>query len=182
MLAEKVFAKAGGSFEPIPMGIYQVLVADVNMVSQFNSFKGRDEDKLNYTLIVLDDVKCPDESSTRGRYLFKRCTNSLHEKSELYKMVKAILGRNLTKEELEGFDVESIIGKQVRVMVNQKPNKEETVIYNNVIEFTHADKDMEPVEYKAKPAVVEKSSHPVSVEEDVIDPDAEIKKLEEDKK
>jgi len=182
MLEKKVFAKAGGSFNPIPMGAYQCLIADVELVTAFNSFKGIDEDKLKYTLLVLDDNKCEDGTSTRGRHLFKRCTNSVHEKAELTKMVKAVLGRNLTKEETESFDVESIVGKQVKVLVEQAPSKDGTTIWNNITSFSHADKDMEPVAYTAKPAVVEKSSHPVAVEEEDIDPDKLIEKLEEEAK
>jgi hypothetical protein len=179
MLEKKVYAKSTGDFLPVPMGVYTVLIADVNMVKSFNSFKGIEEEKLNYTLIILDDVKM-NGGTTRGRYLFKRCSNSLNEKAWLYKLVKAALARNLTKTESDNFDVESIIGKQVKVMVDQKPSEKDGVIWNNVLSFSPADTQLEPVEYKAKSAVTETSTRPVEVQNEEIDPDALIKKLEEE--
>lgn len=181
MLDKKVFASAGGNYNPIPMGAYQCLIADVEMVTAFNSFKNIEEDKLKYTLLVLDDVKCEDGTSTRGRKLQKRCTNSVHEKAELTKLVKAALGRNLTKAEADAFDVESIVGKQVKVLVEQAPSKDGTTIWNNITSFSAAMAPMEPVAYTPKPNVVQTSSHPVEVEEEA-DPDKMIEKLEEEAK
>lgn len=180
MLEQKVYAKTGGNFNPIPMGAYTVMIADVNMVTSFNKFKGVDQDKLNYMMIVLDDNKCEDGTSTRGRRLFKRVANSLHEKAELTKVVKAVLGRNLTKAESESFDVESLVGKQVKVLVSQDPSTDGSVIWNNISSMSYADKELEPVEYTPKVGVIEKTSQPLSGGN--TDPDALIAEIEASEK
>jgi ABC-type phosphate transport system substrate-binding protein len=96
-------------------------------------------------------------------------------------MAVAVLGRTLTKAEQESFDPESLVNKQVKVMVEQKPSKDGTKVFNNILSFSHADKEMEKVEFEAKPAVVEKTSVGIAIDNQEIDPEAEIKKLEEEK-
>jgi len=180
MLDKKITIKIGGSFDPVPMGVYTVQLVDVNSITQFNSFKGKEEDMLNYQMAILDDNKSEDGSSTRDRYLWKRCSMSLNEKAWLFKIVRAIYGRELNNEELTTFDPESIIGKQVKVMVEQKPDKDGTTIWNNILSFSHVDKELTPVEFTAKPSTIEKTSKPIQVEEEA-DPDKVIAELEANK-
>jgi hypothetical protein len=44
----------------------------------------------------------------------------LHEKAALRGDLKKILGRDLTAKELEGFDVESLLGRVVKIMVEHE--------------------------------------------------------------
>lgn len=164
----------GSNFNPISDGAYTLQIVDVTMVSGFNKFKGVDEDKLNYQFAVLDDVKQEDGTSSRNRYLWKRCSLSMNEKSWLYKLAKAVNGRDLTKEEMEAFDAESIIGKQVKALVSQAPSSDGTTIYNNIMTFSKADKQLEPVEFEAKPQSVEVSTKSVAD----VDPDKLIEEIE----
>ena len=164
----------GSNFNPISDGAYTLQIVDVSMVSGFNKFKGADEDKLNYQFAVLDDVKQEDGSTSRNRYLWKRCSLSMNEKSWLYKLAKAVQGRDLTKEEMEAFDAESLIGKQVKALVSQSPSSDGTTIYNNIMTFSKADKQLEPVEFEAKPQSVEVSTKSVAD----VDPDKLIEEIE----
>lgn len=182
MLDKKYEVKVGGDFSPLDMGVYQVQIVDVSAVEQANPFKGGAiETKFNYQMAVLDDNTMADGSTSRNRYLWCRCTPVLSEKSWLFKMAVAVLGRTLTKEEQDTFDAESLVGKQVKVMVEQKPSKDGTKVFNNILSFSHASKDMEKVEFTPKPAVVEKTSVGIAIDNQEIDPEAEIKKLEEEK-
>lgn len=164
----------GSNFNPISDGAYTLQIVDVTMVSGFNKFKGVDEDKLNYQFAVLDDVKQEDGSSSRNRYLWKRCSLSMNEKSWLYKLSKAVSGRDLTKEEMEAFDAESLIGKQVKALVSQSPSSDGTTIYNNIMTFSKVDKQLDPVEFEAKPQSVEVSTKSVAD----VDPDKLIEEIE----
>lgn len=165
----------GSNFNPISDGAYTLQIVDVSMVSGFNKFKGVDEDKLNYQFAVLDDVKQDDGSSSRNRYLWKRCSLSMNEKSWLYKLAKAVVGHDLNKEEMEKFDAESLVGKQVKALVSQSPSSDGTTIYNNIMTFSKADKQLEPVDFEAKPQSVEVSSKSVAD----IDPDKLIEEIEQ---
>ena len=184
MVDKKVTIKIGGDFSPIPMDKYTVQIADVNAITQFNQFKGEEQEMLNYQFIVLDDKPMEDGESTRGRYLWKRCSMSLNEKSWLGKLAKAAYGRDLTNEELKSFDPEAIVFKQVDVMVNQTPSKDGSAIYNNIVSFGKTVKPLEAYDNEAlkMSLSINKKSQPIAVEdnkEETQDPDSFIKEMEE---
>lgn len=165
---KKVNIKVGGDFSPVPMDKYTIQIIDVNLVTSFNQFKGEEQEVLNYQFSILDDKPMDGEKSTRGRYLWKRCSQSLNEKSWLFKLVKAAYGRDLTTDELTNFDPESIVGKQVDCMVNQTPSKDNSTIYNNIVSFGKTVKLLEYFDMDAVKANlnVTKTSKPIQVESD----------------
>jgi len=167
---KKANIKVGGDFDPVPADKYTVQIADVNMVTQFNKWKGEDQDLLNYQYIILDKNEMEDGSTTRGRYLWHRVSQSLSAKSWLLKLVKAVYGRDLTREEMEAFDPESIIGKQVDVLVEQNPNKTGDTIYNNVTSYSKTIKELEPVDFTPNAtAEIENESEPAVKQVDAPD-------------
>lgn len=168
--------EGGMTFEPLEDGLYTVQIVDVNLVEQFSQWKGKTETKLNYQFACLDEkreiqTKSGAIFSVRGRYLWKRCSPSMHEKSWLYKLVKAVLGREPTDQEKKDFDPESIIGKRVDVFVNQQPSKDGSQVYANIVSFAKAspkgcmgndmpDYDFEAAKAKAKERS-ERTSQPI---------------------
>ncbi len=180
---QKVKIKVGGDFDPIPMDKYTTLIADVNLVKQFNQFKGEEVEMLNYKFAILDDKPMPEKTdggkagTTRGRFLWKRCSLSMSEKSWLMKLANAAEGRTLTKPEMEAFDPESIVAKQVDVMVEQAPSKDGTAIYNNIVTFSKTLKQLPTVEIKPASNVVETKTVPVTAPEED-DPEKVVAELE----
>jgi hypothetical protein len=162
MLDTKITIKSSGNFSPLPMGVYTVQVSDVNIKRHFNKFKAIEEDMLNYSFTVLNDIKLEDGSSTRGRMLWKMVTPSMNSKSWLFKIAIAAYGKELTTAEMSNFNPESLVGKQVDIMVNQTPNSDGTAIYNNILTFAKNGTPLTAVEVKAVGGTVEKSSTPVS--------------------
>ena len=165
MLGErKANIKIGGDFDPIPMDKYTVQIADVNYKTQRNNFKGIEEERLNFQFIVLDDKPVSGDEgapSTRGRYLWHAVTPSLGQKSWLLKIAKAVYGRDLTKEEMLGFDPESIIGKQVDVVVEQNTGKDGVTVYNNIASYAKNTKPLPTVEAKRQEQeTVERATEP----------------------
>jgi len=137
--------KIGGDFDPIPMDKYTVQIADVNLKTQFNKFKGVDQELLVYQYVILDEKAMPEgDETTRGRLLWHRMTQNLSSKSWLMKLARAVYGRDLTREELEAFDPEALIGKQIDVMVEQKPSTDGSTIYNNVVSYSKVVTPLEP--------------------------------------
>lgn len=184
----KIDIKVGGDFDPVPMDKYTVLIADVDLIIQFNKWKGVEVELLKYQFIILDDKETEDGSSTRGRYLWHRMSPSLSPKSWLLKFAKATYGRELTKEEMEEFDPEELVGKQVDVMVENSEN--EGQVYNNIVSYSKTVKKLEPVSVKqevSKTAPVQRvSSSVIKKAEEVLDgglgleeEDEELKALEE---
>jgi len=142
---KKVDVRLGGDFDPIPMDKYTVQIADVNLKSRFNRWKGEEEEILNYQFTVLDEKPMTEEGgTTRGRFLWHGMSPSLGAKSWLLKLAKAVYGRDLTKPEMENFDPEAIIGKQVDVVVEQNPSKDGTAIFNNIVAYSKTLKQLKP--------------------------------------
>lgn len=158
MLGQKIKIPVGGDFEPLPEDKYTALIVDVSLVTQFNTYKGENQELLNYKFAVLDDKPMPEKigaspASVRGRFLWRRCSKSLNKKSWLYKLASGQLGRDLTQKELEDFDPEGLVGKQVDVMVNQVRSDDGFKIFNNILSFSKTHKLLEPVEIKQKDAL-----------------------------
>ena len=181
----KVKIRVGGDFEPIPMDRYTCQIADVSLVRQFNQFKGEEVEMLNYKFAILDEKPMPEKAdgskagTTRGRFLWKRCSLSMSERSWLMKLAKAAEGRDLSKAEMEAFDPESIVEKQVDVMVEQNPSKDGTTIYNNIVAFSKTLKQLPTVEVKASTGAVEKQTvSAVAPEDGEEDPETVVAELE----
>lgn len=155
MLETKVKIKVGADFEPLPADKYTCQIADVSLVEQFNKFKQENQEMLNYKLVVLDDNKIdkiPNPETTRGRYLWKRCSMTMSPKSWLYKLAKAVHGKELTKKEQTDFDPNSIIGKQVDVMTEQATGTDGVTVYTNIVSFATNKKPLTPIVVEETPA------------------------------
>lgn len=130
-------------FSPVPADKYTVQILDVDykMTKKYKS--NEDEEKLNYKFVVLDDkemVEGTKTRSTRGKYIWSAVSQSLNKKSWLYKLACAVYGRDLTKEEMDPehkdfFNAESLVGKQVDVMVSVETSKTSGNSYNKVIGY-----------------------------------------------
>lgn len=68
----------------------------------------------------------------------KQYTVSLHAKAQLYKDLVAWRGKPFTSEELDGFDIEKVLGIPCRILVVQ--NEKNGEIYGNVQTIMRADK------------------------------------------
>lgn len=66
----------------------------------------------------------------------------LHEKSNLRQDLKKILGRDLTAAELEGFDLESLLGRVVKVMVEHEET--ERGKFARIVLLKKSDEKFEP--------------------------------------
>lgn len=166
--------KAGNSFALIPESMYTLQIVDVD--PEVSNYMGVDKNVLSYKFIILDQGKDEEGGEIRGRYIWKRCSESMNSKSWLHMLYTAVLGRVPTEEEAIAFDAESIIGKQVQAMVEQKTKKDNSGVYNNILKFSKTNKQLEPVEYSPKASVIEKTSQPLNVEVEVAKVEKELGK------
>lgn len=143
-----IIATAGESatFTPAPNGVHQGVCVDVidkGIVEVTYAGKTKKQHKVSLAWQLnetRDDGK---------RFLvYKRYTLSLNEKATLRKDLESWRGRPFTRDEEMGFDVESVLGANALLNVQQKESNGKT--YANVIAVTPLVKGMAkiaPAEY-----------------------------------
>jgi len=116
-----IASKGGKSFELTPEGTYQgVVFAVYDMGDQSDKFNPGDIVHKIRLGIELNELY------TSGQYAGSRITKypeytlSLNEKSKLFPVVESILGRALGEDELEAFDLETLIGYNCAVTIIHK--------------------------------------------------------------
>ena len=157
--------KVGNSFALIPEAMYTLQIVDVD--PEVSNYMGVDKNVLTYKFIILDTGKDDAGEEIRGRFMWKRCGESMGDKSWLNILATAVYGHVLTDEEKISFDPEAIIGKQVQAFIEQKTKKDGSGVYNNILKFSKATKQLESIAYEPKAQTIEKTSQPLSVEEEV---------------
>lgn len=187
---KKVEIKTNEGFAALPADKYTVQVVDVNLVTQLKYQSTEEEEVLNYQFQILDDNPMPEvegeeATTTRGRFVWKRCRLALNSRSHLGKLAAAVEGRPLTKEESENFDPESIVGKQLDVMVEQSPSKKDPeIVYNNIISFIKVVKELDPLPIEEKKTETVEKKTSAAVPKTAPDAEAEdfVKDLEKESK
>lgn len=139
-------------FEPIPANVYPVQVMDIKekMKAPWGSPAGSPETELNLTFEfgVL-------EGKYKGRKLWKDVRpvtpvppDSGMKSSWLYRIVSAVYGHYLTLNEGIDFgpnELNSLIGRQLRIIVNQTPPNAKGKSYNNITEVLTIEGELEPL-------------------------------------
>ena len=145
----KLSEKKGGDFAPppIPEGTVKAVIVDVTPLKKQQSQYGERE---VFRLVYQTEVENEDGGPC---YIWSRgYTPSLNEKANFRKDLKKILGRELTKAELDEFDPEVLIGTGVKLIVEHEIGERDGQTYA-VISFLGADKktkDNEPLKPTGK--------------------------------
>lgn len=113
-----VAKKSGGSFTPAPAGSWGGVccdVVDLGIVESTYSGKAKKQHKIRIVWQIDENMESGKPFCVSQRY-----TLSLHEKAGLRKDLESWRGRAFTEEELEGFDVETVIGAPCLLSVVQE--------------------------------------------------------------
>lgn len=132
----KLSEKKGGDFAPHPEteGTVKAVIVDITPLKKVQSeFGERDVFRLVYETEVEDD------EGKRFCIWSRPYTPSLNEKANFRKDIKKILGRDLTKQELDEFDTEGLIGLGVKLIIQHEEGKDGKTYA--VISFIGPDKD-----------------------------------------
>ena len=129
-------------FEACPEYTGRAVVVDVTPTRKQQSQYGERE---IFKVVLEVDLKRGD--GTPYCVWSKSMTPTIGEKSNLRKFVRGILGRDLTKAELNDFDTESLIGKQAHLVVVHEHKDGET--YANIAACT-PDKSGTPLKPSGK--------------------------------
>lgn len=138
-----IIAKTSGSgnFAPAPNGAHSAVCVDVVDLGVLEVSYGGKNKKQHKIRIVwqIEEVM----ADNRPYIVQKRYTLSLHEKATLRKDLESWRGKQFTQEELEGFDVEVLIG--VTCLLNVIQEKKGNDTYANVASIMRLPKSMAPI-------------------------------------
>lgn len=113
-----IIAKASeSSFSPAPEGLHQAVCVDVvDLGMQETPWGPKHKVELRWQLDQVDPVSA--QKGTARRYMVtNRYTLSLSEKATLRHHLEAWRGKRFTHEELEGFDLEVLVGINCQLQV-----------------------------------------------------------------
>jgi hypothetical protein len=114
----KLSEKRNSNFTPHPETdgpIKAVLVDITELKTRQTQYGNKDEFRLVF------ETECEDEENDRRFCIWSRgYTPSLHEKAALRKDLKKMMGRELTKAELDEFDLEGLIGHGVKLIIQHE--------------------------------------------------------------
>ena len=172
MLGEKrIDIKSGGDFDIAPMNKYTVQITDVNPKIVFSKYSNQEEEIFNFEFVILDDNPIPaegdkEERSTRGVRFTQLINPTFGRKAILLGLAEAVLGREPTDEEKDNespnrINVDDWVGKQIDAMIIEKPNSDNTAIFNKATTFSRVLKKLEPwMVDQSAPVTVEKKTEP----------------------
>jgi len=133
-----IVAKAGAKFEVCPAGSHVgvcIDVVDLGMIKSNYSGKSKTQHKIRVVWQVAEN-----REDGKPFHVSKRYTLSLHEKSSLRKDLESWRGRPFTDGELEGWDVEGVLGAAAMLSVVQ--TAQQGNVYANVSAIMRPPKGM----------------------------------------
>lgn len=127
----------GGSYDPVPQGIHQaVCYAIYDLGTQYNPKFNKEQKKL---LIIFElphvriDIEENGQVVNKPRVISNRYTASLNGQANLRKDLETWRGKPFTKEELDGFSLSNILGKNCQIQIMHNPdNQDPTKVYANI--------------------------------------------------
>lgn len=145
--------------------IYQVELVDVNIEEKQKYQSSEMEEKLSFEFAVLSG-RDADGGEARLRLLSKNFVptylyiSTKNGKNWLYKVVEALIGRELTKEEeargVSSKTLDYLVGKQCRVLLEKVPSKKDANrFYSNISNILPADSEMTPLTSEEKEKIAE---------------------------
>ena len=130
--------KSGSSnFEPCPEYTGRAVCVDITPLKKQQSQFGERE-----VFRVVFETQLEREDGSLFVVWSRSLTPTLNEKANLRKLLRGWFGRDLTKQEMDDFDTESLIGRTAQIVVVHEHKDAET--YANIVACT-PDKSSEPM-------------------------------------
>ena len=143
----------GEDYPILPEGVK--LAVCIGLYDLGTQYQKKWDKEIHKVLIVWElpeeriEIEKDGEAKDLPRAISKRYTLSLHEKAQLRKDLEAWRGKKFTADELEGFDLQNILGKscQIQVIHNEVDNK----TYANIAAIMALPKSVQPLQPENKP-------------------------------
>ena len=155
----KVEKEEAKVYPPLPENIYQVELLDINSETRatYDTRFMSDEEqvketvfKFQYTLLAGKNK----EEELRGRNVWHNFVPASlyigkNGKNALYRIVEALMGRDLTPEEeangIDGTFLNELIGKQCRIGTKHKASKDGSKVFDNVETYYSIEQEQTPL-------------------------------------
>lgn len=158
-----IVKRNGGNFTPAPAGTWAAVCVDIVDLGMVQGFQGKAQHKVKLVWQIEED-----RADGKPFQVQKRYTPSLHEKASLRKDLEAWRGRAFTEEELDGWDLDNVIGAGCLLCVVQVAKNNET--YANIQSLMKLPKSMKaptPRDYvRVKDRPIDARSETVQHDED----------------
>lgn len=174
----KIEKQEGKEYPPLPKDVYQVQLIDVEQQEKptYDTRNKSEEEQqletvLNFQYALLEGKD--KDQDLRGRRVWANFVptylyiSSKNGKNKLYRIVEALLGRELTLEEeakgITGKMLNELIGRQCRVSVEPKTKGEKT--YDNITDWLKSNNDLEPLTEEETKTEESEEAEEVSVDD-----------------
>tara|TARA_X000001388_G_scaffold49229_1_gene35362 strand:- start:772 stop:1467 length:696 start_codon:yes stop_codon:yes gene_type:complete len=119
--------KEGGEYEKLPKGQYEgVCYKVVDMGTTEQEYEGVKSKKKR--VLITFEIQGQKMSDDRPFVISRTYTASLFESAALRKDLVSWRGRNFTEEELQGFDIDKLLGKTANIEVGETKNGNPKII------------------------------------------------------
>lgn len=143
--------KPESNFSPAPEGLHQAVCVDVNDLGMVENPFGdpKHQVELRWQLDLDDPLSGGENRPPRRFMVSKRYTLSLHEKATLRHHLESWRGRRFTPDELQGFDLEILVGIncQLQVVHNVKDNGDVWAAVQAIVPLGKGMVKVEPRDY-----------------------------------
>lgn len=129
-----IILKEESSYEPLPAGMFDAVCTDIiDLGIQHTSGQYGERDVLQCMIAwELPELTYTDsEGKEQRRIIRKTYTQSLNSKSSIRKDLESWRGKPFTEEELEGFDLDNILGCGCQIQIMQEKGSNGK-IYGNI--------------------------------------------------
>jgi hypothetical protein len=128
VMAMPVSAAPRKQFTPAPEGLHNAVLVDIVDLGMQPGFEGKMQHQCRFVW-ELEALRPAEEGG--GRCLvFQKYGVSLADRANLRKALRSWRGADLTAEELQNFDIESMIGKPCQILVAHNTSHDGTVYAN----------------------------------------------------
>ncbi len=138
------------NFETYPADIYQVQIFDIDLDKDYvSAFTGQKQDRFKFVYIILEDKY---KGKKLVGYAFAKWFAGKGKESKLYTITRCAYAfyhpdvdiSKLKAEEMLGSKVNELIGKQIRVNVDQTTKNDK--VYNNITAYLPIKKELPAIQ------------------------------------
>jgi outer membrane receptor for ferrienterochelin and colicin len=113
-----IVADKGAALTPAPEGVWQAVCCDVVELDGVETQWGvKDMVQIRWQLSETNEDHVDDDYGPQPHMVLRRYTRSLNQRSNLRKDLESWRGKKFTAKELEGFDLEKLIGANCQIQV-----------------------------------------------------------------
>lgn len=148
-------ASSGKQYTPVPAGVHQgICVAIYDIGTQVPKDPNHKAARKVWFTWELPHETVEVDGEQKPRYLSEKFTLSMHKKGKLLPMLQSWRGTPFTADELKGFDLAGLIGRNCQLNVTHTPSiKDPSKVFANVSAVIPLPKGMPPVAPKTKTTV-----------------------------